>query len=111
MLLKSFPLNTGKKTIQIKINDPTFRICRIRDMIVEQTTLQRRPGMPPIAGAMPRSQLEREPTKVSTPPKPEYTAQTQWMLSVRDHRDRAAFGHLFDYFAPRLTGVAMRGAK
>lgn len=30
------------------------------------------------------------------------------MLAVRDKRDRAAFGHLFDYFAPRLKGLAMR---
>lgn len=30
------------------------------------------------------------------------------MLAVRDRRDRAAFGRLFDYFAPRLKGVAMR---
>ncbi|MFZ1725096.1 MAG: sigma-70 family RNA polymerase sigma factor [Albidovulum sp.] len=30
------------------------------------------------------------------------------MLAVRDRRDRAAFGLLFDYFAPRLKGVAMR---
>lgn len=30
------------------------------------------------------------------------------MLAVRDRRDRAAFGELFDYFAPRLKGVAMR---
>lgn len=41
-------------------------------------------------------------------PQPQYTEQTQWMLSVRDKRDRTAFGQLFDYFAPRLTGVAMR---
>jgi len=30
------------------------------------------------------------------------------MLAVRDRRDRAAFGRLFDHFAPRLKGVAMR---
>jgi RNA polymerase sigma-70 factor (ECF subfamily) len=30
------------------------------------------------------------------------------MLAVRDRRDRTAFGLLFDYFAPRLKGVAMR---
>lgn len=34
--------------------------------------------------------------------------QTQWMLAVRDNRDRAAFGRLFDYFAPRLKGVICR---
>jgi len=35
--------------------------------------------------------------------------QTQWMLDVRDHRDRAAFGALFDHFAPRLKAFVMRG--
>jgi len=30
------------------------------------------------------------------------------MLAVRDHRDRAAFARLFDHFAPRLKGFAMR---
>ncbi|WP_293575231.1 sigma-70 family RNA polymerase sigma factor [Phaeobacter sp.] len=36
------------------------------------------------------------------------TDQTVWMLAVRDHRDRQAFGRLFDYFAPRLKGVICR---
>lgn len=40
--------------------------------------------------------------------KPTYSDQTELMLAIRDHRDRAAFGDLFDYFAPRLKGVAMR---
>lgn len=31
------------------------------------------------------------------------------MLAVRDHRDKQAFGQLFDYFAPRLKGMIMRG--
>lgn len=34
---------------------------------------------------------------------------TVWMLAVRDRRDRAAFGRLFDHFAPRLKGVLCRG--
>lgn len=33
--------------------------------------------------------------------------QTRWMIAVRDHRDRNAFGHLYDYFAPRLKGFIM----
>ena len=33
---------------------------------------------------------------------PKYSDQTVLMLAVRDRRDRAAFGKLFDYFAPRL---------
>lgn len=41
-------------------------------------------------------------------PEQTYSDQTVLMLAVRDRRDRAAFGLLFDYFAPRLKGVAMR---
>lgn len=40
---------------------------------------------------------------------PDQTAlQTARMLAVRDHRDRAAFSGLFDYFAPRLKGFVIR---
>lgn len=41
-------------------------------------------------------------------PEPSFSDLTVLMLAVRDKRDRAAFGQLFDYFAPRLKGVAMR---
>lgn len=34
--------------------------------------------------------------------------QTQWLLAVRDARDRAAFARLFDHFAPRLTTMMLR---
>ena len=37
-----------------------------------------------------------------------YSEQTQWMLAVRDQRDKAAFGALFDHFAPRLKAFIMR---
>ncbi len=38
----------------------------------------------------------------------EYSLQTNWMLAVRDHADKAAFGRLFDYYAPRLKAVICR---
>ncbi|MCE8511884.1 sigma-70 family RNA polymerase sigma factor [Ruegeria pomeroyi] len=38
----------------------------------------------------------------------EISEQTQWMIAVRDNRDRAAFAALFDFFAPRLKGFMMR---
>lgn len=41
-------------------------------------------------------------------PPAEMNQQTIWMLAVRDGRDRAAFGALFDYFGPRLKGFVMR---
>ncbi|SCZ69031.1 RNA polymerase sigma-70 factor, ECF subfamily [Epibacterium ulvae] len=37
------------------------------------------------------------------------TPETIWMLAVRDQRDKQAFSHLFDHFAPRLKGFVMRG--
>lgn len=42
---------------------------------------------------------------------PQISEQTQWMLAIRDHRDRAAFGQLFDFFAPRLKAMLMRGGQ
>lgn len=33
---------------------------------------------------------------------------TQWLIAVRDERDRAAFARLFDHFAPRLTAMMLR---
>ena len=37
------------------------------------------------------------------------SVQTLWLLAVRDHRDRAAFGQLFDFYAPRIKSMLMRG--
>ncbi|WP_044008704.1 sigma-70 family RNA polymerase sigma factor [Leisingera methylohalidivorans] len=37
-----------------------------------------------------------------------YSELTIWLLAVRDQRDRAAFGNLFDDLAPRLKGFVMR---
>ncbi len=34
---------------------------------------------------------------------------TQDLIAVRDQRDRAAFGRLYDHFAPRLKGMMIRG--
>ncbi|WP_299349705.1 sigma-70 family RNA polymerase sigma factor [uncultured Shimia sp.] len=39
----------------------------------------------------------------------EMSEQTVWMLAVRDDRNKSAFAALFDYFAPRLKGMLMRG--
>ena len=49
----------------------------------------------------------KEISKV-TPTPVEFSAQTAWMLAVRDKRDREAFSALFDHFAPRLKGFIMR---
>ena len=37
------------------------------------------------------------------------SALTRDLIAVRDKRDRAAFGRLFDYFGPRLKGIMLRG--
>lgn len=34
--------------------------------------------------------------------------ETVWMLAVRDNRDKVAFSHLFDHFAPRLKGFIIK---
>ncbi len=39
----------------------------------------------------------------------EFTVQTEWMLAIRDRKDKSAFAQLFDFYAPRLKGFVMRG--
>ncbi|WP_019961455.1 sigma-70 family RNA polymerase sigma factor [Woodsholea maritima] len=38
-----------------------------------------------------------------------FNETTRWLIAVRDHRDKAAFAKLFDYFAPRLKAMLSRG--
>jgi RNA polymerase sigma-70 factor (ECF subfamily) len=40
---------------------------------------------------------------------PVLSDQTRWMLAVRDTDDRAAFARLFDFYAPRVKALAIRG--
>ena len=54
----------------------------------------------------PRQQQGKKQSKVTK--NGEISNETQWMLRVRDHRDKIAFGQLFDHFAPRLKGMIMR---
>ena len=37
--------------------------------------------------------------------------QTRWMIAVRDSGDRAAYARLFDFYAPRVKALAMRGGS
>ena len=39
----------------------------------------------------------------------EISEQTRWMLAVRDADDRAAFARLFDFYAPRVKAMTVRG--
>ena len=72
-----------------------------------QDTLQAatsdRPAISTIANG--HGRRDRRP-KVSL--QPTLSEQTTWMLAVRDKRDKAAFGALFDHYAPRLKGMVMR---
>lgn len=38
-----------------------------------------------------------------------FSEMTEALIAVRDRRDRAAFGRLFDHFAPRLKAMLIRG--
>lgn len=46
---------------------------------------------------------------MESPDLPGLPDQTRWMLAVRDDADRMAFARLFDFYAPRLKAMAMRG--
>lgn len=39
----------------------------------------------------------------------DFSHLTRALIAVRDNRDRAAFGQLFDHFAPRLKAMLLRG--
>ena len=71
---------------------------------MESETLDR-PLAPHAMRAIGRAGKERKTVK----PEPKPSEQTLWMIAVRDHRDRAAFAALFDFFAPRLKHFVMRG--
>lgn len=45
---------------------------------------------------------------VTTKPEAGYSDQTNWMIAVRDNRDKSAFGQLFDFYAPRLKAMILR---
>ena len=53
----------------------------------------------------PVEERPQQPDAAETGP----SEQTLWLLAVRDHGDRAAFGLLFDFYAPRLKAMLMRG--
>ena len=51
--------------------------------------------------------LETQGMDATNPP--DLPDQTRWMLAVRDAADRGAFARLFDFYAPRLKAMGMRG--
>jgi RNA polymerase sigma-70 factor (ECF subfamily) len=51
----------------------------------------------------------RKPQGADQPVKNELSDLARDLIAVRDARDRAAFGRLFDHFAPRLKAMLLRG--
>lgn len=77
--------------------------------MLTMTDTSRASNRRPVFGAMDmREDRSKDTIRVPPTPQPELSEQTVWMLAVRDQRDKAAFGQLFDFYAPRLKGVAMR---
>lgn len=48
-------------------------------------------------------------TRVDQQPMEDLSELSRDLIAVRDHRDREAFGRLFDHFAPRLKSMMLRG--
>lgn len=88
------------------MSDPYLGAGRKPGMIAIEPTLRmtRRAHRSAVAAA-----YEPEVQSLSSSAPDELSAQTQWMLAVRDQRDKQAFGLLFDHYAPRLKGVVMKG--
>lgn len=61
-----------------------------------------------IASFVTRETGRRVATKTTEDRSKPFSEQTLWMLAIRDHRDKRAFGQLFDHFAPRLKGFVIR---
>jgi RNA polymerase sigma-70 factor (ECF subfamily) len=78
-------------------------------MIVDEHKILDGAGLAPILRhARLACKVARERMPVTTGTSTTFTEQTEWMLKVRDARDRVAFAKLFDYFAPRLRGMLMK---
>lgn len=77
-------------------------------MIEETDILQMaRRRSPPWAGAVAARQGQTQ--RMEPEDRPEtLSPPTEWLIAVRDNRDRAAFARLFDHFAPRLTTMMLR---
>jgi RNA polymerase sigma-70 factor (ECF subfamily) len=69
-------------------------------MLQANSLLDRADRPPPSGWRKGHKSVSLQPVEVS--------AQTAWMVSVRDRRDRQAFSALFDHFAPRLKAFIMR---
>ena len=84
--------------------DPVAMAWRISNMFEAEADLVLEEG-PLTATVVSGANRAGERSKVTGK---DYAETTMWMLAVRDHRDKVAFGRLFDHFAPRLKGMICR---
>lgn len=93
------PIGVSGRAKIAAVHDPTSTPVRIRTMLT--LNLDRPPDNFTVLRASPEGKavVSNEQT---------YSQLTVWLLAVRDHRDRAAFGDMFDYLAPRLKGFVIR---
>lgn len=74
-----------------------------------QTAPPDKPGLRRHVGTRDGLRERRVDNPEMTVPDESVSEQTMWLIAVRDRRDRAAFGRLFDHFGPRLKAMLMRG--
>jgi RNA polymerase sigma-70 factor (ECF subfamily) len=102
----SFALLTPLPDGRIIFFDPMSALQRKSRMLIALSSATTDPTALP---SPPRAVvLEGMRTILSDPAEAGLSEQTRWMLAVRDTRDRAAFGRLFDFYAPRLKAMVLR---
>lgn len=106
------PFRIGKLTRRPSariISDPTFHPGRRPGMLQPNEDIAARSDLPSphVDLGQPHGRAPKG-RNVTTSAIPQHSEQTIWMLAVRDKRDKAAFGRLFDHYAPRLKGFIMR---
>ena len=95
-------MSTGHEFPWIKI-DPEIALARNGPMLIA-TDIDKATPVPPPKARAPVARKDKD----AVAPERDFSEQTHWMLAVRDKRDKAAFARLFDFYAPRLKGFAIR---
>lgn len=79
--------------------------------MIAQMTIPQDPVRSPYAAPAPQGGGADLVAQQERPSVPEHdqSAPTQWLIAVRDRRDREAYGKLFTFYAPRLKAMLLRG--
>lgn len=77
-------------------------------MLREATTNLETKLPAPMAAGLASAGKRMDNRKTSANASDEACEQTEWLVAVRDRRDKAAFARLYDHFVPRLKGMLMR---